>query len=201
VPRGGRPPACNKRPEGEAGRKPKISGVTILSTFPEHLFDFAFISDINARLQTLAEMAEPEDWEYKETPSARTNPILFNYFTKTYSRLSEEEKIEVSDNAEHTAFDTGLVTPNQERIFAFFGRNQIPNQQPWFLLNWCLPGERVMNDFGQLPVMAHYFDDPTALVYDVRKPLRVNVEHIIADNRERFPARWQMILLLFFKEG
>jgi hypothetical protein len=159
-----------------------------MPTFPEMLFDFAFVSEMNSRLQLLSEMAEPEDWDYKYTQAGRPKPILYNYITRTYSRLSEEEKIEISANAEHAAFDTGLVTPNQERIFAFFGRNQIPDQQSWFLHNWCLPGEHLMNDFEQLPEMAHYFDDPTALVYDTRKPLRVNVEHMVADNRERFPA-------------
>ena len=35
--------------------------------------------------------------------------------------------------------------------------------------------------------MAHYFDDPSQLVLDGRKELRVNVEHVISENRERFP--------------
>lgn len=35
--------------------------------------------------------------------------------------------------------------------------------------------------------MAHYFEDPSSLVYDARKELRVNAEHIIQDNIERFP--------------
>ena len=34
--------------------------------------------------------------------------------------------------------------------------------------------------------MAHYFDDPTVLVLDRRKEIRINVEHIIDENRERF---------------
>ena len=32
----------------------------------------------------------------------------------------------------------------------------------------------------------HYYDDPSLLIYDPRKELRPNVEHIIADNRARF---------------
>jgi hypothetical protein len=35
--------------------------------------------------------------------------------------------------------------------------------------------------------MAHYFDDPSCLVYDSKKELRTNIEHIISDNIERFP--------------
>ena len=39
--------------------------------------------------------------------------------------------------------------------------------------------------------MAHYFDDPSVLVFDSRKELRVNAEHIIADNLKRFPDSLQ----------
>ncbi|KPB52922.1 hypothetical protein AC511_2827 [Pseudomonas coronafaciens pv. oryzae] len=35
--------------------------------------------------------------------------------------------------------------------------------------------------------MAHYFDDPAVLVFDHRKDFRINVEHIISENKERFP--------------
>ena len=44
-----------------------------------------------------------------------------------------------------------------------------------------------LNRFSQLPDMAHYFSDPTLLVLDVRRELRVNVEHIIEENKDRFP--------------
>ena len=39
--------------------------------------------------------------------------------------------------------------------------------------------------------MAHYFDDPSVLVFDTRKELRVNIEHIISDNKHRFPVKLQ----------
>lgn len=39
--------------------------------------------------------------------------------------------------------------------------------------------------------MAHYFDDPSCLVLDTRLELRTNIEHIIAENRERFPDRYR----------
>ncbi len=39
--------------------------------------------------------------------------------------------------------------------------------------------------------MAHYFDDPSVLVFDNRLELRANIEHIISDNRERFPEPYK----------
>jgi hypothetical protein len=35
--------------------------------------------------------------------------------------------------------------------------------------------------------MARYFDDPCEFVLDTRNELRVNVEYVILENRERFP--------------
>jgi len=161
-----------------------------MARFAEKLFEFAYVSDMDSRLQTLAEMAEPEDWNYKNTEQTHPRPVLFNYIQHTYMRLVEEDKIEVSANAENTAFDTGLVTPNQDPIYALFEANRIPYQQPWFLSRWCLPGEHVMSGFDQLPEMAHYYEDPAALVYDTRKTLRVNVDHMIEENKPRFPVEF-----------
>ena len=42
--------------------------------------------------------------------------------------------------------------------------------------------------FPSLPEMAHYFTAPASLSFDVSKDFRANIEHIIADNKDRFPA-------------
>jgi len=47
--------------------------------------------------------------------------------------------------------------------------------------------ERELTDFGRLPELASYFSDPAELLYDTRLPLRKNVDHIIDDNKDRFP--------------
>lgn len=53
-----------------------------------------------------------------------------------------------------------------------------------------------------LPEKASYWDDLTKLVFDTRKELIVNVEHIIQDNKARFPepftsmSDYQLQLLL-----
>src|SRR5262245_7068966 len=67
-----------------------------MPTWPEELFDFAFIHNFNQRLDNLAALAEPEAWDYQNTAGAHHKPILFNYLKYTYSRLAEEEKIELS---------------------------------------------------------------------------------------------------------
>jgi hypothetical protein len=126
-------------------------------------------------------------WDYQNMPTAHHKPILFNYLKYTYGRVAEEEKIELSEDGQYVVFNTGLVTPIQEPIYAFFGRNQIPDNQPWFLLDWHRRGEHELVRFQKLPDMAHYFTSPAALVFDNTKELRTNIEHILADNKERFP--------------
>lgn len=63
---------------------------------------------------------------------------------------------------------------------------------PWYFKGWFRRGQWELNKFPELPDLAHYFDDPSCLVLDARKDLRVNVEHIIEDTpRERFPEPYK----------
>ena len=156
-------------------------------TWPEDLFEFAFLPDTDARLADLAAEAEPEDWEYHNTPSDHNHPILFNYVRYTYRRIAEENKIALSDDGQFACFNTALVTPNQEPIYASFEANRREDAQPWFFKGWYRKGRWELNKFSVLPDLAHYFDDPSCLVFDHRKEFRVNVEHIIEENKQRFP--------------
>jgi len=159
-----------------------------MTAWPDDLFEFAYIHNLDQRINDLAAIAEDEVWDYQNSNSQNNKPILVNYLRYTYRRLAEEGKIELSETGEHVVFNTGLVTSNQEPIFAFFGRNQIPDKQPWFLRSWERRGEHELVKFQQLPDMAHYFDDPASLVFNVSKDFRANIEHIIADNKDRFPT-------------
>ena len=56
-----------------------------MPTWPEDLFQFAFVPDTDSQLKALAEEAEPEDWGYQYTQSDHPYPILYNYVR--YTRL------------------------------------------------------------------------------------------------------------------
>lgn len=159
-----------------------------MPTWSTELFDFAFLSNLDQKLDDLAALAEEEDWNYQSTQTDRHKPILLNYLRYSYSRLAEEEKIELSTDGGNAIFNTGLATTNQEPIYALFERNTIPDKQPWFHRRWVRKGEHDLVRFQLLPDMAHYFDNPAHLVFDCAKELRANIEHIISDNKERFPA-------------
>ncbi len=145
------------------------------------------MENIQQTLDSLATMAEPEDWDYKRTPSEHPKPILFNYLVYTYGRLVEEGKIELSPDEKNAVFNTGLVTVNQEPVFALFETNLNPDQQNWFLTGWYRRGQYQLGRFPKLPEVAHYLDDRASLVFYPEREFRENIEHIVEHNRERFP--------------
>src|SRR5258706_7240735 len=158
---------------------------------PKSLREFAIVPNFIEQLKLLAELAEPEEWGYKTTPTTYELPILYNYIQRTFVRIQEQDRIEVSPDREHSCWNTGLVTNHQEPILTLFDRNlksDQPDQPPWHFRRFCRQGEFHLNYFGKLPDMATYFDDPGCLVFDSRRELRVNVDHIIEDNKERFPG-------------
>jgi hypothetical protein len=144
------------------------------------------------KLAVLAELAEPEDWNYRHTSSEHGFPILYSYLHRTFERVEEEGKVAVSADGEHACWNSGLVTIHQEPIFLLFDRNLFANDdRAWHFRSFVRRGEHHLNYFEALPVMAHYFDDPSCLVLDNRFELRPNIEHIIAENRDRFPQPYR----------
>jgi hypothetical protein len=161
---------------------------TPTSPWPEDFFDFAFVAAANDRLAQLAALAESEHWTYQHLASEYPYPVLFNYVRYSYRRVAEENKIALSDDGQFSCFNTGLVTPNQEPLYASFETNRKEGAQPWFFKEWLRRGAWELNKFPELPDIAHYFEDPTCLVFDTRKDFRINIEHIIAETpRDRFP--------------
>ena len=153
------------------------------------LFEFAYMGNFDDAIQQLANFAEEEDWNYISTESEKNNPILYNYILYTFKRLYEEDKISIEND--HACFDTGLMTKSQEPIYAFFEKNNMPEQQDWHFKQWTRKGDHIMSHFTILPEMAHYFESPEDLVYDTRLELRENIEHIIEENKERFPENFK----------
>ena len=155
---------------------------------PEKLFDLVYFHEMDKKLDELSSLAEKENWDYQYTKTNQNKPVLFNYLQYTYQRLSQEEKIEISSCGQWLTFNTGLVTDNQESIFILCEKSSHHSPRaPWLFKAWKRKGEYEMQKFQTLPDMAHYFDDPSLLVFDCRKELVPNIEHMIADNKDRFP--------------
>jgi cold shock CspA family protein len=138
----------------------------------------------------LADLAEAENWNYQVKPAKDTYAILRSYIKYTFLRLHElDHFVLVSADRTHLSFNTGLVTPFQEQIFALCGAREAGQPGP----PWMLKGFEKASSVtflrlfgGNLPPLAWYFDEASQLVYDTRLHLSVNVEHVPHDP-ERFP--------------
>ncbi len=138
-------------------------------------------------------LAEREPWEYKLSPNPESYPILRSYIRYTFRRLREMDGgVLVARHGRRAAFNTGLVTPNQEEIFGVLAKNDKPNRQEWKLAGFKKASDRDMvENFGDaLPPLADYFDDPAVLLYDRRCQLIINIDHVL-ENLNRFPKALQ----------
>lgn len=147
------------------------------------LFEFAYLGKKDEFLQQICDMAMPENWNYARTHNDRPYPILFNYLTHTFQRLNEQNKIVRKDN--FYCFNTGLVTPNQQEIFAIFRENERGRA----FVKFCNESDSSMGFYAPFPERATYFNDPADLIFDNRLDFRIKIDHIIDDevNFERFP--------------
>lgn len=141
----------------------------------------------------LASMAEPEPWDYLQTESTRTHPVLRQYIKYTYTRLSEMTcGFSFSSDGKFIAFNTGLVTPNQEEIFGVCRATEDARMRPWSTPQFYKHSSRffVEKFGGNTPPLAEYFDDPSELIFDRRREIHVNIDHVM-DNIDRFPVKLQ----------
>jgi Domain of unknown function (DUF3825) len=144
-------------------------------------------------LDKLVEPAEDEPWDYKHATASEPLPILRSYVRHPFRRLEEMGGgIGISKNGESSAFNTGLVTPNQEDIFAFFRRNPRTEAQPWKLHGFRKASDwDIIEQFGSSPPpLANYFDDPSVLLYDRRCELYISLDHVM-EQIDRFPKHLQ----------
>ncbi|MDR2381248.1 MAG: DUF3825 domain-containing protein [Bifidobacteriaceae bacterium] len=144
----------------------------------------------NDRWGELADLAQPEQWESEPASPGRPFRVLRNYVSNTFRRAESQGRVAGTeyDGQQMTAFNTGLVTPHYEAIYALFTPNQRSEAAPRFLRSFCAESDSRLMPFHRLPQRATYFDNPADLLYDTRLELRVQVDHIVNVNGERFPA-------------
>jgi len=160
---------------------------------PIDLFKFAFFPNYNGAIKYLAEnLADKEEWDFSDTTSIK-NTILKNYLEYTFKRLLLENKIVFTKDNKHASFNTGLITNNLEEIFAFFEEYRNPKlaTDSHFCFKAFL--KKSNNEFlkyfsSNVPDIADYFEKPEDLIFNPRLELIPDVEHIIKDNIDRFPA-------------
>lgn len=162
------------------------------------LSEFSHFKDFYGALVRLESLAMPENWKYKNMEGRRNqvNPILENYLHHTFRRLFQEYKnaqdVEkqqiIYTNPDTAIANTGLFTPHYDKIFAVFHTNKSEyDERPYFFFGFCTESDNKFEAICDLPRRANYFDNTAELIYDTSLSLRCNYEHILNENRDRFP--------------
>lgn len=177
-------------------------------------YDFAFFQSrgnnkdgLQQAIDQLAKKALPENWHYgNDQKDNGTHPILKNYLVQTFQRLRAEDadnnnnakwenKVRISNDGKEAVFNTGLVDIIYEPIYAYFERNSRRNAQPWVFKAFVGSRDSLMQtltrSFGaKLPDPAHYYNDTSELVYDIKSSIgSTNWDHIL--NRcDRLPIEF-----------
>lgn len=154
------------------------------------LTDFAFIDKgLDIYKEQLVKLAEDEDWGLT-LENKWSYPVLWNYLEHTFSKLYDEKKIVFTKDNEYCSFNTGLLTSFDNCIYAIFQKNKPNAKSHWKSKGFCRDSDSFFPSYcdGKFPERADYFVDPSKLIYNPQKNIMVNYDHIIRDNRERFPV-------------
>lgn len=150
-----------------------------------NIFEYAWFSDFNKCIEDLKNLCMNENWDYITRPTGK-NPVLANYIKHTFKKVYKENKIE--KEKDFVCFNTGLVTENQEEIYGYLQQNKKPGATiPYYFHGWKKSSDRVLTKFSKLAEIPNYITDPSELIYNPSIDLRINIDHIIQDNIERFP--------------
>lgn len=145
-----------------------------------------------------------EDWSYKDQ-DAEDYPILKSYFLRTFERLQSEDekhlndelwntKIRFSKDRLNVVFNTGLVDSLFEPVYAFFKKNPHRENQ-WVFIAFIKSNDKehqtLTRIFGtELPAPAHYYDNTSELVYNIKEGIGTyNWDHII-ERCDRLPIEF-----------
>jgi hypothetical protein len=158
------------------------------------VFQFAIVTEWEDRLYRLAELAERERWTYTRLPSSSPLPILDSYVKFTFQTALQQRAVCESEVA--ACFNTGLLTSNHEEIFGYFVRSEYfdiarpagLDNKKWFLRAFIKESDGRLFDFDQPPPLVRYWQSPDELLFNPSVDVVKNVDHIVVDNLERFPA-------------
>lgn len=155
-----------------------------------HFNQFAYLPEYSKKIESLISLARPERWDYLRDPQDIKHKILVNYIDHTFMRLRElaakdSNELYFSETDQLCCFDTGLFTKYFEPIYALLESNLPGFSAKWRLVGFFKKSAHDLRRVEKLPIRASYFDNFEDLVYDTRIDLRVNIEHILDDERNK----------------
>lgn len=162
---------------------------------PQQLFSFAFFLKYEDAITYLAEnLADKEEWDFSDV-SEKKYSILKNYLEHIFRKVQSEGKIAFTASNKYSCFNTGLVTKNLEPIYAFFEENKSvgPHSSPYFFKSFVKESDsRFLYIFPDgRPDVANFFQKPEDLIFNPSCKLIPQIDHILEDNKDRFPTHIQ----------
>lgn len=156
----------------------------------QSFFSFAFRPNYQQQIENLVALARSERWDYIKDPQDVPHQILVNYINHTFMRLCELNSQHpntgfIYESSDSFCFDTGLFTKNFEPIYALLEPNCPGYSAKWVLNGFYKKSAYELRKIGKLPIRASYFDNFEDLIYDTRLDLRVNIDHILEDERNK----------------
>lgn len=154
------------------------------------LTDWAYLGNIDSMIGSLANYALDEKWGFDQDEDSKDYSILRSYLMYTFYRLQSENKVLEDIDKGIAAFNTGLVDPTYEAIYACFSPSS--SGCPWRFEAFCKAGskqwgKRLVASFDPLPQRASYFEKKEDLLFDGNRTLQRDVDHILLDNIDRLP--------------
>lgn len=163
------------------------------------LTSFSAFKNFDQNIDFLAtRLAAPEEWDYSDCEKEFNEgnlaaeyhlPILRNYIEHTFRKIQAEGKICYTDDKSHSCFNTGLVTPNLEEIYMVFEKNRF-NGVPFYFRAFIKKSDPTFLTLFSLaqPQPPDYFEKPELLLFNPKHELIPDIDHIIQDNKRRFPG-------------
>lgn len=154
------------------------------------LTEWAYLGSMDALVENLSDFALDEKWGFERDGEPKEYSILKSYLTYTFYRLQSEGKVLEDEEKGIAAFNTGLVDPTYEAIYACFSPSNM--EQPWRFEAFCkagskMWGKKLVASFDPLPQRAAYFEKKEDLLFDGNRILQRDVDHILLDNIDRLP--------------
>ena len=179
-------------PTADEGAWSDLSGSARGGANPvRELAAFAKIGNWDTALGTLATMAAPERWNYPGEGVGKNSRygILREYLAVTFHRIMAEGKLRTADDGSLAAFDTGLLTPFSESIYAVLTplKGSIPWQLGFAVAGAGELGMRLAATFDPLPEPARYLTRLEDVTAEPGKLLIVDTASLLSAQLGRFP--------------
>lgn len=160
---------------------------------PQQRFtEFASFEGWDTMLSNLSDMAEDESWYATALKTPDTvYPMLREYLTTTFVRLMVEHKVLENPDHDFAAFNTGLVTDQEEPIYACFTAGGA-GPDPYQLSGFCTAdegelGKKFVRTLNPLPEQASYLSAIEEVQPRSDVHLTVNYRTLLLAELDRLP--------------